>query len=58
MVRIYKNLKIWNGRQAGVRLFARSFSIRKTSVAQVIYSPEPDDFFFMGTLQRYVAQRK
>ena len=44
MVRIYKILYDQNGRQAGVRLFARSISIRRTSEARFIYSPELDDF--------------
>ena len=57
MVRIYKSLHDRNGCQAGLQLFAQSISIRKTSEARLIYSPEPD-VFFMGTLQRYVAQRK
>ena len=46
MVRIYKNLPDRNGRQAGVRLFARSISIRRTSEARFIYRPEPDDFLW------------
>ena len=57
MVRIYKNLHDRNGRQAGVRLFALSISIRRSSEARFIYSPEPD-VFFMGTLQCCVAQHK
>ena len=43
MVCIYKNLHDRNGRQASRRLFARSISIRRTSEARSIYSPEPDD---------------
>ena len=39
MVRIYKNLHDRNGRQAGVQLFPRSISIRRTSEARFIYSP-------------------
>ena len=46
MVRIYKNLPDRNGRQAGVRLFARSISIRRTSEARSIYSSEPYDFLW------------
>ena len=44
MVRIYKNLPDRKGRQAGVRLFVRRISIRRTSEARFINSPEPDDF--------------
>ena len=32
--------------QAGVRFFARSISIRRTSEARFIYSPKPDDFLW------------
>ena len=43
MVRIYKNLHDRNGCQASIRMFARCISIRRTSEARFIYSPEPDD---------------
>ena len=46
MVRIYINLHDRNGRQAIVRLFARSISVRITSKSRSIYSPEPDDFLW------------
>ena len=46
MVRIYKNLPNRNLRQAGVRLFAQSISIPRTSEARFIYSPEPDGFLW------------
>ena len=42
MVRIKKNLHDREERQAGVRLFARSISVRRTSEARFMYSPEPD----------------
>ena len=44
MVRIYKKLHDRNGHQAGVRLFVRSISIRRTSEGRFIYSTQPDDF--------------
>ena len=47
MVCIYKNLQDQNGRQAGVRMFARCISIRRTSEARFIYSLEPDDFLWV-----------
>ena len=46
MVCIYKNLHDRYGRQAGVRLFARSISIHRTSEPRFIYSTEPDDFLW------------
>ena len=39
-----KKLRHRNGRQAGVRLFSRSISIRRTS--RFVYSLEPDDFLW------------
>ena len=36
MVRIYKNSHDRSGRQAGVRLFARSISVRRTSDSRLI----------------------
>ena len=57
MVRIYKNLHDRNGRQAGVRSFARSISIRRTSAAH-LFTVRNRVIFFMGTLQRCIAQRK
>ena len=57
MVRIYKNLHDRSERQAGVPLFARSISIRRTSEAPLIYTPEQVDFFYgnFATL-RYLTQ--
>ena len=40
------NLHARYGRQASFRLFTRSISIRRTSEARYIFSPEPDNFLW------------